>query len=206
MECSSSMKADIHQGEVIHSMDHFVLDLTSTGGAKAYFSIYALGFMKDVGAGMVALLRLDTPNGLLDRCFGETISLATRMQARLRTMRHGQGNAPNAGLEHAPTRASIRRSPSTGQSQQWVVESASHTISASWTKPEPPIWLSAPAPAFHPSRDYFTAMVSYDSAELVVDESAFEGSPYRHGAWEDRLGRPFSSCHAALSEVAVESS
>lgn len=199
------MAVDIHPGEVIHSMDHLVLDLASPEGTFAYFTIYSLGMMRDVGAGRVALLRVSTPGGVLDRCFGETIGLAARMQRRLRDIQSRGGAAPMVGIDHAPVQATIQRIPTSEQGVQWIVESADHSISASWSAAEPAIWLSAPAPAFHPARDYTTVMVGYRQAELVVDGQSVNGDPYPHPEWEHRLRRPFSSCHAALSETAVES-
>jgi hypothetical protein len=198
------MKAEIHPGEVIHSMDHLVLDLAAPDGSIAYFTIYSLGLMRDVGTGLVALLRVSTPAGVLDRCFGETIGLAARMQRRLRMIRSDGGSAPAVGVENTPVQASIRRLSTFGQGEQWLVESTDHTISASWSAAEVPFWVSAPAPIFHPERDYVTTMISYRRAELVVDGAVIEGSPYPHSGWEERLGRPFSSCHVALAETAIE--
>lgn len=198
------MTVDIHPGNVVHSMDHLVLDLATPDGATAYFTIYSLALMRDVGQGQVALLRVSTPEGILDRCFGETIGLAARMQHRLRDMR-ADGNAfPAVGVEGAPRQASIRRTRTSPQGEHWTVESADHMISASWISPEPAFWLSAPAPAFHPTRDYVTTMVSYRGAELVVDGTTIAGDPYSHEEWEQRLGRSFSSCHVALAETAIE--
>ena len=198
------MKAKIHPGEVIHSMDHLVLDLATPDGSVAYFTIYSLGFMRDVGTGLVALVRVTTSDGILDRCFGETIGLAARLQRRLRGIRSEGGAAPAVGVDHTPVQASIRRIATFGQGEQWLVESADDTISASWSAAETPFWLSAPAPAFHPSRDYVTTMISYRRAELVVNGTAASGVPYSHSGWEERLGQPFSSCHVALAETAIE--
>lgn len=198
------MKAEIHPGEVIHSMDHLVLDLATPDGAIAYFTIYSLGLMRDVGTGLVALIRVTTLDGILDRCFGETIGLAARMQRRLRTIRSDGGTAPAVGVENTPVQASIQRIATFGHGEQWLIESADHTISASWSAAETPFWLSAPAPAFHPERDYVTTMISYRRAELVVDGAVIDGAPYDHSGWEERLGRPFSSCHVALAETAIE--
>ena len=198
------MTVDIHPGKVVHSMDHLVLDLATPDGAIAYFTIYSLALMRDVGPGRVALLRVSTPDGVLDRCFGETIGLAARMQHRLRAIRSEGGAVPMVGVEHAPERAIMRRSTTSGQGEHWMVQSADHVISASWSDPEPAFWLSAPAPAFHPSRDYVTTMVSYHRAELVVDGTTVSGKPYAHDEWQQRLGRPFSSCHVALAETAVD--
>ena len=78
-------------------MDHLVLDLATPDGADAYFTIYSIALMRGVGSGQVALLRVSTPDGLLDRCFGTTIGLATRMQQRLRGIRSAGGSAPSAG-------------------------------------------------------------------------------------------------------------
>ena len=84
------------------------------------------------------------------------------------------------------------------------MQSDNHVISASWSDAEPAFWLSAPAPELHPTRDYVTTMISYQRAELVVDGSIVAGVPYAHDWWQERLGRPFSSCHAALAETAIE--
>ncbi|CAN5857170.1 hypothetical protein BH23ACT5_BH23ACT5_00740 [soil metagenome] len=199
------MTAEIHRGEVAHSMDHLVLDLATPDGAIAYFTIYSLGLMRDVGAGRVALLRVSTPDTLHDWCFGETVDLAERMQARLRGIRSEGGSAPAIGTDHPPFQATISRLPTSGQDEQWLVESAEHTISASWSAAEPAFWLSAAAPAFHPTRDYVTTMISYRRAHLVVDGQPIAGEPYDHDVWGQRLGRTLSSCHVALAETAVES-
>ena len=185
-------------------MDHLVLELATPDDTIAYFTIYSLGLMRDVGSGRVALLRVSTPAGVLDRCFGDTIDLAERMQRRLRGIRSDGGSVPAVGIEHPPLRASIRRIPSSGESETWMIASAEHTISATWSAAEPAFWLSAPAPAFHPTRDYVTTMISYRRAELVVDGATIDGEPHDHAGWEQRLGRPFSSCHAALAETAIE--
>lgn len=198
------MTAVIHRGEVVHSMDHLVLELATPDDTIAYFTIYSLGLMRGVGSGNVALLRVSTPDGILDRCFGETIDLAERMQHRLRGIRSDGGSVPAAGTEHPPLRASIRRIPSSGESETWMVGSEEHTISAAWSAAEPAFWLSAPAPAFHPTRDYVTTMISYRRAELVVDGITIDGEPHDHAGWEQRLGRPLSSCHAAWAETAIE--
>jgi len=198
------MTVDIHHGKVVHSMDHLVLDLATPDGADAYFTIYSIALMRDVGSGQIALLRVSTPEGVLDRCFGETIGLATRMQRRLRDIRSAGGPAPSVGVDNAPHQATIRRSPTSDQREHCIVQSADHVISAEWSRPEPAFWLSAPAPAFHPTKDYVTTMVSYGRAELVVDGMRVLGDPYAHDEWQQRLGRPFSSCHVALAETAIE--
>lgn len=198
------MTVDIHPGTVVHAMDHLVLDLATPDGATAYFTIYSLGLMRDVGPGRVALLRVSTPDGVLDRCFGETLGVAARMQHRLRAIRSEGGAVPLVGVDHAPHQATIRRSTTSDQGEHWMVRSADHVISAAWSGPEPAFWLSAPAPAFHPTRDYATTMVSYRRAELVVDGTSVSGEPYAHEEWQQRLGRPFSSCHIALAETAIE--
>jgi hypothetical protein len=184
-------------------MDHLVLDLVGSGGASAYFTIYSLGIMRDVGPGLVALLRAGTPDGVVDFCFGETVEVAERMQARLRGLSQG-GGAPEVGIANPPVEASIRRVPCGEHEMRWTVESRHHTVSAHWSVAEPPIWLSAPAPAFHATRDYTTVLVGYRHAALVVDGHPVEGKPYDHSAWNQRLGQPFSSCHAALAETAVQ--
>jgi hypothetical protein len=198
------MTAVIHRGEVVHSMDHLVLDLATPNDTVAYFTIYSLGVMRDVGSGRVALLRVTMPDGPLDRCFGETIDLAERMQRRLKGIRSHGGSVPAAGIEHPPLLASIRRTPSYGESEIWQVESAEHLVSATWSAPESAFWLSAAAPAFHPTRDYVTTMIGYRRAALVVDGVAIDGQPYHHDVWQQRLGRQFSSCHAAWAETAIE--
>jgi len=194
----------IHPGEVIHSMDHLVLDLATADGTTANATIYSLGHMRDVGAGRVALVRIPTTNGVLDRCFGETIGLAARMQRRLRAIRAEGGPAPEVGTSSRPIQATIRRLPTSEQGEHWVVESTDHTVSASWSSADLPVWVSAPAGTFHPSRDYVATMISYRRAELIVDGTMVEGAPYAHAGWEGRLGRPFSSCHVALAETAIE--
>lgn len=185
-------------------MDHLVLDLASPDGTDAYFTIYSVGLMRDVGAGRVALLRVRTSEGVLDRCVGETIGLAARMQRRLRHMGGSGVSVPAVGADHAPAQASIKRMPTSGRGEHWVVESAEHSISASWSVPDPALFVSAPAPAFHPTRDYVTTLISYRRAELWVDGTRIEGEPYEHTGWAERLGRPFSSCHVALAETAIE--
>jgi hypothetical protein len=77
-------------------------------------------------------------------------------------------------------------------------------VSATWSAPESAFWLSAAAPAFHPTRDYVTTMIGYRRAALVVDGVAIDGQPYHHDVWQQRLGRQFSSCHAAWAETAIE--
>lgn len=198
------MTVEIHPGNVVHAMDHLVLDLNTSGGATAYFTIYSLALMRSVGAGRVALLQIPTPDGVLERCFGETIGLAVRMQRRLRSIRSQGGAIPEIGTQRAPQQAAIMRSTTSTPGEHWLVHSGDHVISASWSDPEPAIWLSAPAPEFHPELDYFTTLVSYQSAELVVDGTTVSGDPYNHDVWQRRLGRPFSSCHVALAETAVE--
>lgn len=198
------MTVQIHPGEVVHSMDHLVLELVAPDETSAYFTIYSLGLMRDVGSGRVALMRVTTPEGIIDRCFGESTEVAERMQRRLRGIRSDGGAVPAAGTEHPPVKASIRRLPSADGDETWVVTSDEHSVSATWGSPEPAFWLSAPAPAFHPSRDYVTTMVSYRSAELVVDGTKVGGEPGDHADWGERLGRPFSTCHAAWAETAIE--
>ena len=200
------MTVDIHPGNVVHSMDHLVLDLATSHGSTAYLTIYSVALMRHVGPGRVALLRITRDDDVIDRCFGETIGLAARMQHRLREARADGGNAPDVGMAHPPIQASIRRTPTSAQGEHWTIESSQHNIAASWSAPEPAFWLSAPAPAFHPTRNYFTTMVSYQASQLVVDGDEVTGRPYSHDLWEERLGRPFSSCHAAFAETAVEKS
>lgn len=198
------MTVDIHAGNVVHSMDHLVLDLATPDRSVAYFTIYSLGLMRDVGPGRVALLRVSTEEGTIDRCFSETIGLGIRMQRRLRAIQADGGSVPTVGMPNPPVQATIERATSSDHGEHWTVESAAHTISASWSEPEPPFWVSAPAPAFHPTRDYVTTMVSYRKAELTVDGLTVAGEPYLHDGWHQRLGRPFSSCHVALAETAIE--
>lgn len=197
---------EIHPGGVVHSMDHLVLDFTASDGATAYLTIYSLGLMRDVGRGRVALLRCDTPSGAVERCFGETVGLAERMQERLRAIRSAGGFVPTDGGGGVPAQAAISRLASSGDAERWLIRSDDHEIVASWIDPEPAFWLSAPAPTFHPTRDYVTTMVGYRRAELVVDGTRIAGDPYVHELWKQRLGRPFSSCHAALAETAIDAS
>lgn len=194
------MTVQIHDGEVIHSMDHYVLDLVGDNRSTAYFTVYELGMMRDVGSGLVALVRIATPSGTEDYCFGETIGLAARMQARLRHM----DRAPSIGTTNAPLRADIRRDPTFTQGVHWSVTAADHSVSATWASPEASFLVHAPAPSFHAERDYTTVMVGYDEAELVIDGQRVGGAPYSHAEWERRLGRPLSSCHVAFGEIAVE--
>ena len=201
-----SATIEIHPGTVVHSMDHLVLDLASPDGATAYFTIYSLAHMQGVGSGRVALLRVATPAGVLDRCFGETIELAERMQHRLKAIRSEGSSAPLVGADHPPAQATITRLPTSEKVEHWMVRSDNHVIGASWGDPEPPFWLSAPAPTFHPTRDYVTTLVSYQHAELVVDGTTVAGDPFIHAEWQQRLGRRFSSCHMALAETAIEAS
>jgi hypothetical protein len=198
------MTTQIHPGEVVHSMDHLVLDLATPHGTIAYFTIYSLGIMRDVGSGRVALLRVETPDGLVDRCFGESVALGERMQRRLQGMQTVGGSVPSVGIENPPQKSTIRRHPDVEGGEHWLVESAQHTVSAAWSAAEPAFWLSAPAPTFHPTRDYVTTMISYRRANLVVDGRTIDGEPYEHELWQERLGRPFSSCHAALAETAID--
>ena len=51
----------------------YALHLAAIGDLDAYFTIYSIALMRGVGSGQVALLRVSTPDGLLDRCFGTTI-------------------------------------------------------------------------------------------------------------------------------------
>ncbi|MEX2422433.1 MAG: hypothetical protein WD990_00510 [Acidimicrobiia bacterium] len=185
-------------------MDHLVLDIESDGSASAYFTIYSLGHMRDVGAGRVALLRIVTGGGVLDRCFSETPELGRRMQHRLRAIRADGGPAPEVGTTGPPIRASIRRLQGSDDEERWVVESPEHAVTVTWGAPEPPFWVSAPAGTFHPTRDYVTTMISYRQATLVVDDEQISGEPYDHAGWQQRLGKPFSSCHVALAETAIE--
>jgi hypothetical protein len=194
-----TLTVEIHTGEMVHAMDHLVLDLAGPDHGSVYFTIYSLTMMRDVGPGLVALMRVETTDDVVDLCFGETTELAERMQHRLRNI-----DPDGPGLEHAPLQASIRRLPAPDQEMRWIVESAEHTVSAHWSAAEPAFWLSAPAPTFHPTRDYATVMVGYRQAELVIDGRPVQGEPYDHAFWEERLERPFSSCHAALAETAVE--
>jgi hypothetical protein len=198
------MTVQIHPGEVVHSMDHLVLELATPDETTNYFTIYSLGLMRQVGSGRVALLRVSTSDGILDRCFGESIDLAERMQRRLRRIRSDGGPAPAVGTEYPPIEASIHRLPSVDGDETWTVTSDEHTVSATWSSAEPAFWLSAPAPVFHPTRDYVTTMTSYRQAALVVDGTPIPGDPRDHAGWGERLGRPFSSCHAAWAETAVE--
>ncbi|HSJ29126.1 MAG TPA: hypothetical protein VLB67_13040 [Acidimicrobiia bacterium] len=193
------MTTQIHPGEVVHSMDHLVLDLAAVTGQGAYFTIYSLGLMRDVGPGRVALMRVHVDGRTVDRCFAETIGLGMRMQSRLRAM-----GGPTVGVDHTPIQATIRRVPTSGQGEHWVVESADHTVTASWSAPDRPFWLSAPAPVFHPTRDYVTTMIGYRHAELVLDGTDVPGVPYDHPGWGERFGFAFSSCHVALAETAIE--
>lgn len=198
------MTAEIHPGEVVHSMDHLVLDLARPDEGIAYLTIYSLGLMAEVGSGLVALLRVATPEGVLDRCFADTIGLGARMQHRLRGIYTPGGSVPAVGIDHPPMQARIQRQPAASNGEHWIIESADHTVSGSWSAAETPFWLSAPAPTFHPSRDYVTTMISYRQAQLTVDGVTIEGHPYDHDDWARRLGRSFSSCHVALAETAIE--
>ena len=187
-------------------MDHLVLDLAASDGSTAYFTIYSLGVMRDVGPGRVALLQVATPNGVVDHCFGEPVGVAARMQKRLKTIGAQRSSIPSVGIDCPPEDATIVRSTTSETCERWVVQSRDHVVSASWSDPEPALWLSAPAPAFHPTQDYFTTMISYRRAKLVIDGIPAAGRPFPHDLWQQRLGRPFSSCHAAFAESAVESS
>ncbi len=192
----------LHPGDVVHSMDHFVMELATARPPTSYFTIYALGLMPAVGSGHVALASVDHGGRRLDLCLAESLQLGERMQQRLRAL--GGGAVPAGAVAAAPQLAHFSRLVSAGGEYRWVVESAAHRIEARWGGAEPAFWVSAPAPAFHPTRDYTSTFVGHWQAELVVDGLPVPGRPFDHAWWEERLGRRFSSCHVALAETAVE--
>ncbi|HUG74708.1 MAG TPA: hypothetical protein VMM81_03430 [Acidimicrobiia bacterium] len=185
-------------------MDHFVLDLATPDIKIAYFTVYSLGHMAEMGSGRVALLSATTNVGLVDVCFAETLELGERMQARLRALRQDGGRAPEVGVSSTPVLGSFSLTPSEEGEFTWTVDSTAHRVEATWRSGHEPFFVSAPMGSFHPSRDYVATMISFGQADLRIDDDAVDGHPYPHAWFEEVLGRTFSSCHVALAETAVE--
>ena len=72
-----------HPGSLIHSIDHYVLDLRWDDRTSAYLSLYSVGYMPEVGAGTIAMVQLATDRHEVALCLAETEELGIRMQQRL---------------------------------------------------------------------------------------------------------------------------
>ncbi len=193
--------ARVHSGRVVHVMDHYVLELRTDDAAAAYVTVYDIHFMPEVGQGRVVLGVIPGPTDRRDFCLADDPDTALRLQGRLRRL------APHGlplDLETTPEVAEIRRDVSATESTRWVAESANHRVDVRWVAPVEPFAVTAPAGSFHPGLDYSAVMVDFAGGSVAVDGGDVGGDIFDHAAWGRRLGRPLSSCHAALGETAVE--
>jgi hypothetical protein len=193
------MPASIHPGAVRHVWDHCVITLRDDAGRRtAMLSLYAIAYSASLGAGHVALLRVDEPAGTMNIVLSDAPAVAERMQERLLRMGHSE-----VDLDEPAVPATFTRQPFGSSGLGFVVGWDSHALEARWIDTEAPFWMIAPAPDLTPDEDIWSVFVEARSASLSIDGRPVAGQPFQDDAWVPKLGRPLSSAHAALSEVRV---
>jgi hypothetical protein len=193
------MPAAIHRGSVLHGWDHFVITLRDDDGRRsAFLSLYAIAYSASLGAGHVALLRVDEPAGNMNLVLTDAPEVAARMKERLA----GMGDT-EVDLESAPIPAIFVRQPFGPGGLGFAISWDSHVVDARWIDPAAPFWMIAPAPDLRADEDIWALFVEARRASLTVDGRPVGGGPFQDDVWVPKLGRPLSSAHAALSEVRV---
>ena len=193
------MPAAIHAGAVRHVWDHCVITLRDEDGRRtAFLSLYAIAYSATLGAGHVALLRVDDPPGALDLVLTDAPEVGRRMQQRLAAMGHR-----DVDLRRPPTEATFLRRPAGPDGLGFVIDWPSHTVEARWVDPDPPFWMLAPAPDLTDDEDIWSVFLEARRASVTIDGRAVAGEPFSDDAWVPKVGRALSSAHAALSEVRV---
>jgi hypothetical protein len=193
------MPAAIHSGAVRHCWDHFVITLRDDAGRpSAFLSLYAITYSAQLGAGNVALLRVDDPAGSVNAILTDAPEVAARMTRRLVGMDHRE-----VDLRSAPIPAIFVRQPFGTGGLGFAISWEAHALEARWIEPATPFWMIAPAPDLTPDEDIWALFVEARRASLTVDGRAVVGEPFRDDVWIAKVGRPLSSAHAALSEVRV---
>lgn len=193
------MPAAIHTGAVRHVWDHCVITLRDEADRRTVMlSLYAIAFSASLGAGIVALLRVDDAEENLDLVLTDHPVVAARMQERLTRMGHGE---VDLGKPAVP--ATFLRRPFGPSGLGFDIGWGSHVVEARWLDTAAPFWMVAPAPDLTPDEDIWSVFVEAQSASLSVDGRLVAGQPYQDDAWVPKLGRTLSSAHAALSEVRV---
>lgn len=198
----------IHPGQVIHAMDHYVMAIRNEQQrSAAFFSLYSLAYMPEVGAGHCCFLRIRTADGTgdVDLAFSETPEIGAAMRRRLQAMvpvanPHG---GLGVDLDIEPELATFHRLPGPSDRFRYRVVADDHEICASWFDPEVPVWFAAPRGSFHEGRDLLGTIISCRGTALTVDGARVAGDAYADEAWEERLDRAFSSSHVALGEAAL---
>lgn len=208
VEGTAATYARIHPGPVFHTMDHYVLDVRDPAGGAAYFTVYSIGHMPEVGTGHIAFLRVRTEQGEtpVDVTLAEDPAAGRRMQSRLRKLVATTDTSRGIGtdLESEPLVATFERLPWVDGRAGYRVRTDDLVIEAEWSDGEEPIFVAAPRPSFHDGRDIVGTMIAFWAARLTVDGNAIAGEPYADEWWHRRLGRPFSSCHMSLGDTSME--
>lgn len=202
-------EARIHPGPILHTMDHYVMDLRDPRSeAAVYFTVYSLAYMPEVGTGKMGFLRVRDASGetSVDIAFAEEREAGRRMQKRLQRIVATSDTSRGIGtdLESEPILASFERRPFAGGSAGYVVTTADMRIEGVWSGADEPMFVAAPRGSFHETRDITGTMVAFWAAQLTIDGVVAAGEPYADDWWFERLGRKFSSCHFSLGDTAME--
>lgn len=223
---ATAAQVEVHDGPVVHVMDHYVMEVGGASGVAGYLTVYDLTWMPEVGRGTVALARMRLPDGRdLNVAGAQDPELARRMQQRLKGVFAGLDDRGDAGsdkaasvdhqrrpsieldLDVAPQPMDLRRCAEGVGDIGWRMTAMSASggvsVEAWWRRPTPPSWMSAPAGSLHPTRSITATMVSYDDVSLVVDGVSVPARPLRHDWWSAHLERPWSSAHVAFAETAI---
>jgi hypothetical protein len=193
------LSAPIRQGRVLHVWDHFVLDLRAGDHARAFLSLYAIGFSPSIGAAQVALLKSDSTDGRRDLLLTDDPAAARRMRDRLRALGYGRSS-----LDVEPTTARFGRTM-TAERMIWRIEWDQSTATATWSALEPAFQLWAPAPQLVKDEDIAAVFVEAAHARLEIDGRVLEADVAMDNTWVPKVGRPLFASHAALAEVRVKS-
>jgi hypothetical protein len=193
------MPAIIHPGAVIHCWDHLVITLRDgpDGAETGFLSLYAITYSASLGPGHVAIV--DVPAAGLVATLADAPGLGERQQARLL----GIGE-PRAALRRPPLAATFERLPYGPDGFGFRIATADHRIEARWEATDDPFWVDGQNGGFHDSEDIWALMVDARRARLIVDGVETAGAPFEDPAWQDKLGRTFSSAHGAFAEVRVQ--
>jgi hypothetical protein len=153
-----------------------------------------VSYSATLGEGHVAFIR--TPEGL-DVTVCDRLELGLRQQQRVRAI-----GGMSVGQSRPPVLATFDRLYEPN-SIRYLIAAEDLEIEARWEQLGSAFWMDARAPSLLPDEDIVSVFREARAGRVLVGGRPVGGSPFPDSRWVPKLGRTFSSCHAALGEVRI---